>query len=310
MRGLIPTAWWRSKARGSEISRPRPGRNTAKGPRRNTHKTSNRRLWRRTGNRRLWRRTGIGAAASVAVLGAAGLWYGGWVERGLAAAGHAVLAATAEAGFKVDDVLVEGRARTKRSAILKALGVARDTPILAFDPHAAKRRLEALPWVRAATVERRLPEAIFVRLVERKPRALWQHQGRLAVIDRGGDVIPGAKPEAFADLPLLVGEGAPGHAADLLAMLDSEPELKTRVSAAVRVRDRRWNLRLDGGIDVRLPERDPAAAWAELARIQREHDVLGRDVVIIDLRMPDRLIVRTAPDAAPAGAASGAGEDT
>ena len=301
MRGLIPTAWWRSKARGSQISRSRRGRNAAKRPRRNARKTS---------NRRLWRRTGIGAAASVAVLGAAGLWYGGWIERGVAAAGHAVLAATAEAGFKVDDVLVEGRARTKRSAILKALGVARDTPILAFDPHAAKRRLEALPWVRAAIVERRLPEAIFVRLVERRPRALWQHQGRLAVIDRGGDVIPGAKPEAFAHLPLVVGEGAPGHAADLLAMLDSEPELKTRVSAAVRVRDRRWNLRLDGGIDVRLPERDPAAAWAELARIQREHDVLGRDVVIIDLRMPDRLIVRTAPDAAPAGERRGAGEDT
>ena len=297
MRGLIPTAWWRSKARGSVISRPRRGRNATKCPRRNARKTT---------NRRLWRRTGIGAAASVAVLGAAGLWYGGWVERGVVAAGHAVLAATAEAGFKVDDVLVEGRARTKRSAILKALGVARDTPILAFDPHAAKRRLEALPWVRVATVERRLPEAILVRLVERQPRALWQHQGRLAVIDRGGDVIPGAKPEAFADLPLVVGEGAPGHAADLLAMLDSEPELKTRVSAAVRVRDRRWNLRLDGGIDVRLPERDPAAAWAELARIQREHDVLGRDVVIIDLRMPDRLIVRTAPEAAGAGA----GEDT
>jgi cell division protein FtsQ len=128
MRGLIPTAWWRSKARGSGISRSRRGRNAAKRPRRNVRKTS---------NRRLWRRTGIGAAASVAVLGAAGLWYGGWVERGVAAAGRAVLAATAEAGFKVDDVLVEGRARTQRSALLPALGVARDTPILAFDPPAA-----------------------------------------------------------------------------------------------------------------------------------------------------------------------------
>ena len=292
MRGLIPTAWWRSKARGAEISRSRRGRGTAKRPRRHARKTS---------VRYLWRRTGIGAAASVVVLGLAGLWYGDWAERGLAAAGRAVLAATAEAGFKVDDVLVEGRTRTKRSAILEALGVTRDTPILTFDPHAAKRRLEALPWVRAAIVERRLPEVIFVRLVERRPHALWQHQGRLAVIDRGGDVIPGAKPEAFAHLPLVVGKGAPGHAADLLAMLDSEPELRTRVSAAVRVRDRRWNLRLDGGIDVRLPEHNPAAAWAELARIQREHDVLGRDVVIIDLRMPDRLIVRTAPNAVPAG---------
>ncbi len=164
--------------------------------------------------------------------------------------------------------------------------------------------------MRGATVERRLPSAIHVRLIERRPLALWQHQGRISVVDQGGEVIPGAQPKAFTRLPLVVGKDAPDHAAELLAMLDSEPELRTRVSTAVRVGGRRWNLSLDGGIDVRLPERDPAAAWAELARIQREHDVFGRDVVIIDLRMPDRLIVRTAPDAAPVGERRGAGEDT
>ncbi|MCH8038390.1 MAG: hypothetical protein IIC53_14885, partial [Proteobacteria bacterium] len=100
MRSLIPTAWWRSKARRAEISRSRRGSGTVKRPRRNARKTSNRRL----GTWRLWRRIGIAAAASVAVLGPAGLWYGGWVERGVAAAGRAVLAATAEAGFEVDDV--------------------------------------------------------------------------------------------------------------------------------------------------------------------------------------------------------------
>jgi cell division protein FtsQ len=69
-------------------------------------------------------------------------------------------------------------------------------------------------------------------------------------------------------------------------------------------------LRLDDGIDVRLPEQNPGAAWAELARIQREHDVLGRDVVIIDLRMPDRLIVRTAPGAALENEPGRKGEET
>ncbi len=286
----------RAKAQGSGR-----GGNAARPARRGARKTS---------NRRLWRRAAIGAAASVLVIGTAWLWTSGRVERSLAELGRAALAATARAGLAVDDVLVEGRARTQRSTILKSLGVARGVPILAFDPHAAKRRLEALPWVRAAVVERRLPAVIYVRLIERRPLALWQNQGRLAVIDQGGDVIPGAEPKAFARLPLLVGADAPGHATDLLAMLDSEPELKTRVSAAVRVRGRRWNLRLDDGIDVRLPEQDPAAAWAELARIQREHGVLGRDVVIIDLRMPDRLIVRTAPGAALKSELGRKGEET
>ncbi len=294
MRRLIPLARRGPETKRSRRGAPRPPRRRA----------------RAMPERRLRRRVAPGLAASALLLGAGWLWHGGLVGRGLAEIRQAVLAASAEAGLKVDDVLVEGRTRTRRSAILEALGVARDLPILGFDPHAARRRLEHLPWVRAAMVERRLPALIYVRLAERTPLALWQHNGRLAVIDDTGAVIAGASPEAFARLPLVVGEDAPRHASDLLAMLDSEPELRPLVSAAVRVRGRRWNVRLDGGIDVRLPEQDPAAAWAQLARIQREHGVLARDVIMIDLRMPDRLVVRTAPGAALEGGRDPAGEDT
>ena len=96
---------------------------------------------------------------------------------------------------------------------------------------------------------------------------------------------------------LAVGAGAPQHTLTLLAMLDNEPALKQRVEAAIRVSDRRWNLRLTGGVDVRLPEEAAEAAWAQLARIEREHGLFARDVVMIDLRLPDRLIVRTAGEA-------------
>ncbi|MFQ6017889.1 MAG: cell division protein FtsQ/DivIB [Kiloniellaceae bacterium] len=238
------------------------------------------------------------------------LWHSGWLGRQAGRAGQALLAATAQAGLKVDEVLVEGRRRSKRSAILEALRVERGGPILGLNPHAAKARLEALPWVRQATVERRPPGLVHVRLIERRPLALWQRDGKLMVIDRSGAVIRGAKVERFTHLPLVVGEDAPGHAAELLAMLDSEPDLKAMVAAAVRIRGRRWNVRLDRGIDVRLPERGAADAWARLARMQREHRVLERDVVLIDLRMPDRLVVRTAPGAPAKNRGTPAGEDT
>jgi cell division protein FtsQ len=67
------------------------------------------------------------------------------------------------------------------------------------------------------------------------------------------------------------------------------------VRAAVRVGGRRWNLRLAGGIDVQLPEQDPSSAWLRLAQYQRSHSVLSRDVTVVDLRLPDRLIVRKSP---------------
>jgi cell division protein FtsQ len=258
----------------------------------------------------LWQRGGIVLAAILAFGGTGWLWSSGWIQRSLERTELALLAATADAGLELDDVLVEGRKRTERSVVLETLGVVRGQPILAFDPHAAKARLERLPWIRDAAVERRLPDVIHVRLVERQPLARWQNQGRIAVIDRRGEVIPGADPKTFARLLVVVGEDAADRTPDLLAMLNGEPELRSRVSAAVWVRGRRWNLRLDDSIDVRLPEQNPGAAWAELARAQREHGVLRRDVAVVDLRLPDRLVVRTTSEAAPRRAPGRGGEET
>ena len=301
MRLLTPLAWWqgdkpRTKARRAPTRRP-----GVRKPKRGLQNAD---------TRRLWQRGGIVLAAVLVFGGTGWMWSSGWIQRSLERTELALLAATADAGLELDDVLVEGRKRTARSVVLETLGVVRGQPILAFDPHAAKARLERLPWIRGAAVERRLPDVIHVRLVERQPLARWQNQGRIAVIDRRGEVIPGADPRSFARLLVVVGEGAADRTPDLLAMLNGEPELRSRVSAAVWVRGRRWNLRLDDSIDVRLPEQNPGAAWAELARAQREHGVLRRDVAVVDLRLPDRLVVRTTSEAAPRRAPGRGGEET
>ena len=214
----------------------------------------------------------------------------------LNSASHRLLDATAALGLRVADIRVEGRATTDRETILDALGARPGTPILAVDPVRAKQQLERLPWVRSALIERRLPDTLYVRLVEREPLALWQHDGKIELIDRTGAVIPVTRLDRFAKLPLVVGDDAASHAAELLAMLASEPDLAARVTAAVRVGGRRWNLRIDNAIDVLLPADEPAAAWADLARLQRSSAILKRDVQAIDMRLPDRLVVRVAPE--------------
>lgn len=247
---------------------------------------------------------GSAGLAGVLVLGSL-VWLlsSGWAGRQAASLATGFYRMTASQGLSVEEILVEGRARTGPGSLRSALGLQRGDAILAFDPQAAKARLEALPWVRQAAIERRLPSLIYLRLEERRPMALWQLDGRLTVIDETGEIIAGARPEDFARLTLVVGPDAPEHTAKLVRFLDSAPELKRRVSAAIRVSGRRWNLRLDGGIDVRLPEHNPEGAWAQLVRIERQHGVLQRDVATIDLRLPGRLVVRTMPEAArqPAG---------
>lgn len=213
-------------------------------------------------------------------------------EAAFAAAEARALQASAALGLVVGDIEVVGRKTTDVATIKAALGADRGTPILAVSPSRAQRRLESLPWVRSATIERRLPSTLFVRLVERQPLAVWQHDGRQELIDLKGEVIPVADLGRFSRLPTVVGDNANIRAAALFEMLKREPELAARVTAAVRVDDRRWNVRVDRSVDVLLPEEDPAGAWTKLAALERSKSVLKRDVVTVDMRLPDRLVVR------------------
>ncbi|MBW8267875.1 cell division protein FtsQ/DivIB [Caldovatus aquaticus] len=196
------------------------------------------------------------------------------------------------AGWRVQAVILDGREHTPVEMIRAALGVSRGDPILGFSPEGAKERLETLAWVQRAHVERRLPGTIVVRLEERQPFAIWQHSGRFAVIDRAGHVVATEKLDQFGALPLVVGAGAERAAAALLDRLREQPELARRIQAAIRVGDRRWNLKLHNGTEILLPEGHEAAAIERLGELHRQHGLLDRPLAAIDLRLPDRLVVR------------------
>ncbi|MBI1776979.1 MAG: FtsQ-type POTRA domain-containing protein [Proteobacteria bacterium] len=238
------------------------------------------------------------AAAAGAAFGAQSLWGSGAFDRLQGQAAESALRMTAAFGLRVEEVLLEGRRETAAKDVLAALDVQRGQPILAVSPEAARRRLERLAWVKSAVVERALPGTLRVRLTERTPMALWQRDRKLVLVDRDGVVILRGGIERFASLPVLVGDDAPPAAAELLDLLASEPMLQKRVVAAIRVAERRWNLQLDNGVDVRLPETDIAQAWAQLANLERTSNVLQRDVVTIDLRLPDRLVIQVSPEGA------------
>lgn len=235
----------------------------------------------------------IAAAVVVAVGGPAWLWYSGRVATAMVDGARALLAWSADIGLTVQDVTLEGRTHTLRRHVAAAVGLRRGDPLFGFDPGAIRSRLVALPWVREATVQRQLPGTVRIRIAERVPLALWQRDGKLMLVDDRGVVITRQRLQRFRDLLIIVGDDAPEHAADLIAMLGNEPALARRVGAAVRVGKRRWNLELKSGIKVRLPEAGAAAAWRKLARLERTHRLLDRKVKAVDLRQPDRLYLVT-----------------
>ncbi|SLN37342.1 cell division protein FtsQ/DivIB [Oceanibacterium hippocampi] len=243
-------------------------------------------------------------AASVLVVagGVAGggylLYQGGYVDRMGAAANDTLRAGMMRAGLVLRDVTVEGRRRTDADDILRAVGVARGDPIFDIDPYEIRQRIERLGWVRSASVERRLPDSVHIRLEERRPFARWQHEGQTVLISRDGSVIVKSDPAEFRFLPRVVGGGAEAVAAKLFDQLAEKPELFARVRNAIRVRDRRWDLQLDNGIIVKLPEDGMKEAWLRLALLEADDAILARDLLAIDLRVPGRVFVRLTPDAA------------
>jgi cell division protein FtsQ len=200
--------------------------------------------------------------------------------------------ATAASGLRVTDVVIEGRANTPESLLRAAIGIDKGDPILGFSLEETRARIESIPWVEHATVERRLPGTVIVNLQERRPFAIWQSQKKYVLVDRTGQVVTDQDVAQFPDLPLIVGQGAPAAAAVLLDALRERPALAEKVEASVRVGERRWNLHMANHTDVLLPEGHEVAALDRLTQLQQQHAVLDRPLAAIDMRLPDRLVFR------------------
>ncbi|MBC7950758.1 MAG: FtsQ-type POTRA domain-containing protein [Rhodospirillaceae bacterium] len=246
-----------------------------------------------------------GVAVTALIVGCAVLWHSGIIQHTAQNTVDGVLNATAKAGFRIEEITISGRGRTNTDDIVAALSATHGAPILGVNLERVKDRLEAIPSVRVAAVERRLPGSLHLAIVERQPVAIWQNNGEHVLVDRDGRQIPGTIA-GFEELPLVVGDGAGARADELLTMLSAEPQLATRVKAAIRVANRRWNIMLDDaqkGLEVRLPEDQPEAAWHRLAQLERDHALTSRQVNMVDLRTPDRMVLKTERPATPAEAA-------
>lgn len=200
-------------------------------------------------------------------------------------------------GFRLEDVVVEGRMRTDKTQILKMLDLKRDQPLLSINLLDAKEKLEKISWVKAVRVERRFPDTLFIRISEKEPVALWQNQSKTYLVDRDGELVEVKEAHKYNDLLLVAGHEAPHEVGKLLTLLEEFPELKTRVTAATHLRSMRWDIKLDGKIDVKLPEKEADRALAYLLNLEKNHRLMNQEVMSIDMRLPGQLILRLAPEA-------------
>ncbi|RWA71129.1 cell division protein FtsQ/DivIB [Mesorhizobium sp.] len=231
------------------------------------------------------------SAALLASSGAYGAYLGGYSD-------SIVQGVTARTGFAVDQIKVVGNRQTSEIDILDRLGLDGWTSLIGFDAEAARERIATLPWVEVAAVRKIYPHTLEVRVEEREPFALWQQGNSLSVIERSGEVIAPFSGGKEALLPLIIGTGAPAKAPEFLEKIKRYPELAARVKGYIRVGERRWDIRLENGITVKLPEGDEDQAIAELVKLDHDNGLLTRDIAAVDMRLTDRLVVELSPEAA------------
>jgi cell division protein FtsQ len=199
-------------------------------------------------------------------------------------------AVVANAGFGISEIHITGNRRTPYNQVLEVLGMQPGQSIFSADLWSAQGKLRHLDWIASAEIHRRYPDAIFVTLVEKRPFALWQMppdakgQTPIAVVERSGAVITTREVEKFRRLPKLLGAGAPGAAADLVDAVQAHRAVAARLAAYSRVSMRRWNLILDDGVVVKLPEANWGKELDALEHLIIDSGILERDVVEIDLR--------------------------
>ncbi|MGZ5876677.1 MAG: cell division protein FtsQ/DivIB [Bradyrhizobium sp.] len=251
--------------------------------------------------RHLPRRAGVAATALI-LLGSAGFGIvkGGHVEDLSSALSDARNAIANSVGFRITAVAINGRKQLTQDEVLGIGGINGRSSLLFLDAATVRDKLKANPWIADATVLKLYPGQLQIDIVERSAFALWQRDGRLSVIADDGAVLEPYLSRRFISLPLVVGKGAETRAKDFLALLARYPQVRAATKAAILVGERRWNLRLKDGLDIRLPENNVGEALTALSKLDKEDRLFSRDIVAVDMRLPDRLTVQLSEDAAKA----------
>jgi cell division protein FtsQ len=244
---------------------------------------------------------GVGFAMVLALLLAVamlGALLGGQYQAFIAREGDLADVIAREFGLEIASVTISGQAELREQEILAAAQISPKNSLLFLDAAGARKRLEELPLVKSASVRKLYPDHLVIDLVERAPYALWQKDGKVSVVAADGEPIDQMTDSRFIGLPFVVGEGANERLSDFMTLLTAAGELRPKIKAGVLVSQRRWDLMMTNGVEVKLPEVNPRAAVATLLRLQREDRVLDRAALSLDLRVSGKMFVRLTEEAA------------
>ncbi|MEM7723330.1 MAG: cell division protein FtsQ/DivIB [Pseudomonadota bacterium] len=200
--------------------------------------------------------------------------------------------------FRVTILGITGASPVVTEEVRQALAL--DLPVSSFDLDLEdlRARVEALPAVRDADLRVQTGGYLSVAVAERVPVMIWQTRDGPVLIDAEGAYVAALSQRTLdAPLPTMAGDRADEHVTEALRLIEAAEPLQSEMIGLVWMGERRWDIVLDGGRRILLPSHRPADALDRVLALHDVTDLLGRDVVRVDLRNPDRLTVQLTPEA-------------
>lgn len=244
-----------------------------------------------------WWRWSINSLLTIIIIAMPVSYWLGYPQHLLTLCKTCLIYYSGEAGFRIEEVFIEGRRYSEPILLSKTISAYRGQPIFTHDLEHLKTELEKINWIKSVYIQRRLPYHLYVKINERFPIALWQHHKNLFLVDKEGVVIHNALLEQFKGFPLVIGTDAPTYAPKILSLLEKFPNIKDKLSSLTRVRQRRWDLILNGSILVKLSEEKIEDALVRLSLLIEQGKINVGEVSVVDLRDPQQLILRLSPEA-------------
>jgi cell division protein FtsQ len=156
-----------------------------------------------------------------------------------------------------------------------------------------RRTISGLDAVARAELHIRAGGVLQITIDERLPAVVWRGRDGLELLDVNGLRVSalGARSDR-PDLPLIAGEGAYEGVPEALDILAAASPIEDRIRGLVRVGARRWDVVLDRGQRVMLPETGAVRAMERVIAMDKAEEMLARDLVTVDLRQSDRPTLR------------------
>lgn len=195
--------------------------------------------------------------------------------------------------FKIEYLKVAGGSDETAELIRNKLGL--KLPITSFDLdlESMKERIEDLDAVKTASIFVQSDNLLKVEVTERLPVLIWRKGDELELLDRTGTRAGVLKTrQDRADLPLIAGEAAEEALGEAIALYDRAEPIWERIRGLNRLGLRRWDVILDRGQIIQLPEDDALAALDRILALNSTQKILERDLRVIDMRDAQRTIIR------------------